>query len=293
MTSQYDFDQIIDRRGTHCGKWDGMEKVYGVSPDDGLSMWVADMDFAAPPEVVAALSKVVDHQVYGYFADNSDYLAAITHWMKTRHNWTVENEWIATTHGLVAAVGLALRAFSEPGDGVILFTPVYHAFARMIDANRRTVVESPLALRDGQYHMDLDALAASLTGREKMVIFCSPHNPGGRIWSVEEQKELAAFCEAHDLILICDEVHHDLVYPGEVHTVMPNAAPEVMDRLVMLTASSKTFNLAGGMTGNAIIPNPDLRKAFTAQHMAAGASPNIFGMATATAAYQKGAPWLD
>lgn len=293
MPQAYDFDRIIDRRETHCAKWDGMEGLYGVTPQDGLAMWVADMDFAAPPEVVAALRALVDHEVYGYFGDGQAYLNAITGWMKTRHGWTVDPEWISTTHGLVSAIGLALRAYSDPGDGIILFTPVYHAFAKMIKANGREVVESPLSLKERQYHMDLEALAASLTGRERMVIFCSPHNPGGRIWTVEEQSALAAFCEAHDLILVCDEVHHDLVFPGETHTVMPLAAPQVLDRLVMLTASSKTFNLAGAMTGNAIIANPKLRAAFDAEHMAAGKSPNIFGMATATAAYTHGTRWLE
>ncbi len=289
---QFDFDEVIDRRNTNCVKWDMLEPIYGVSPDDGISMWVADMDFKAPPVVNAALHAAIDHGVHGYFGDDRAYKQAIINWMKTHHNWEVEPDWISTTHGLVAAVGTCLQAYSEPGDGVILFTPVYHAFAKMIRANGRTIVESRLINDDGRYRMDLEALAAQLTGREKIVILCSPHNPGGRVWSREELQGLAAFCTDHDLILVSDEVHHDLVFPGETHTVMANAAPDCVDRLVMLTASSKTFNLAGGMTGNAIIPDTAMRERFTAVHLAAGASPNRFGMLMATVAYSQGLPWL-
>ena len=289
----FDFDEIIDRRGTHCSKWDMMEPLFGVSPEDGIAMWVADLDFRPPPAVTEALKAEIAQGVPGYFGDDRAYRAAIQGWMKRRHGWEVEADWIGTAHGLVAGLALCLNAFTEKGDGVILFTPVYHAFARIIKANDRRVVESPLVERDGRYEMDLDALAAALTGRERIVVHCSPHNPGGRIWSPEETRALAEFCAAHDLLLVSDEIHHDLILPGGKHTATPLAAPAQRDRLVMLTAPSKTFNLAGGMTGNVIIENPALRERFHKAQAAAGASPNRFGMLMATAAYSQGDAWCD
>ena len=289
----FDFDTPVDRRGTNSVKWDMMEALYGVPPGDGLAMWVADMDFPAPPAVNEALRRAADHGVHGYFGDDSAYKASITGWMSGRHGWEVDPEWILTTHGLVQATALAVQTFTAPGEGVILFTPVYHAFHRVIRANERRIVESPLVEADGRYRMDLKALAGRLTGRERMVVLCSPHNPGGRVWSREELRRLAAFCEAHDLVLVSDEIHHDLVFPGHEHVVMPLAAPEIVHRLVMLTATTKTFNIAGGLTGNVIIPNARLRARFRATLAASGTSPSRIGVLMATAAYAEGAPWLD
>ena len=290
----FDFDEIIDRRGTHCSKWDMMHPLYGVSPDDGLAMWVADMDFRPPPEVIAAVEAEAAHGVFGYFGDDQRYKAAVCGWMGRRHGWEVDPAQVFTTHGIVAGLAICLQAFTEPGDGVILFTPVYHAFFRIIRANGREVVQSPLALRDdGRYAMDLEALAARLTGRERMVVLCSPHNPGGRVWSTDELRALAAFCRDHDLILASDEIHHDLVLPGSRHVPLPLAAPEVLDRLIMLTAATKTFNIAGTLTGNVIIPDDDLRRRFAAAHLATGTSPNRFGALMATAAYERGDAWVD
>lgn len=287
------FDEVIDRRGTHSAKWDVMEKVYGVSNEDGLSMWVADMDFRPPQAVNDALQAAVDHGIYGYYAPDTSYRAAVCGWMSRRHGWEVDPSWISTTHGLVAAVALTLQAYTEAGDGIILFTPVYHAFAKMINNNERKIVEAELVLAEGRYEMDLAALEASLDGSEKMVILCSPHNPGGRVWSVEELRALADFCVKHDLILIADEIHHDLVFGPHKHTVMALAAPEISDRLVTLVAASKTFNLAGGMTGTVVISDEALRAKFAKAHQAAGASPNRFGMAMTEAAYNHGEPWLE
>ncbi len=289
----FDFDTPIERRGTHSVKWDGMAALYGVAPEDGLAMWVADMDFLPPPAVNAALAAAVAHGVHGYYGDDRGYRAAIVGWMAARHGWTVDPAWIATVHGLVAGTALCLQAFSAPGDGVILFTPVYHAFARVIRANGRAVVESPLAVEDGRYRMDLAALAATLTGRERVVMLCSPHNPGGTVWRADEIAALAEFCATRGLVLVSDEVHHDLTLPGAHHTVAALAAPAHLDRLVVMSAASKTFNLAGAMTGNVIIPDAALRARFAAAHQAAGASPNRFGMLMAEAAYANGAPWLD
>jgi len=288
------FDEIIDRRGTHSSKWDMMEPIYGVPAEDGIAMWVADMDFRPPQCVADAVRRMADHGIYGYFGDDRAYKAAIGWWMQTRHDWDVAPEWIFTTHGLVNGTGLCVDAFTRPGDGVVLFAPVYHAFARVIRAADREVIECPLVNVDGRYQMDFDAYDAQMTGSEKMVILCSPHNPGGRVWSRAELQGVADFAKRHGLILVSDEIHHDLVFPGQKHTVMDLVDETVRDRLVMMTATTKTFNIAGSHIGNVIIPDDDLRKRFAARMGALGISPNSFGVEMATAAYSaEGAEWVD
>lgn len=289
-----DFDEQIDRRGTHSAKWDTMEKYYGVAASDGIAMWVADMDFRPPPCVQQAVERMAAHGVYGYFGDDRTNSDAIRWWMKTRHGWDVASEAIFTTHGLVNGTALCVDAFTAPGDGVVLMTPVYHAFARIIRSAGREVVECRLPIEEGRYVLDIAGWDAQMTGRERMLMLCSPHNPGGRVWTCDELREIAAFCKRHDLILVADEIHHDLVMPGARHTVMPLAAPEIADRLVMMTATTKTFNIAGAHVGNVIIPDEPLRERFRARMNAHGISPNSFGMAMATAAYSpEGAAWVD
>ncbi|MDO9639494.1 MAG: MalY/PatB family protein [Pseudotabrizicola sp.] len=289
-----DFDDQINRFGTHSVKWDMMERLYGVPADKGLSMWVADMDFRPPHCVQAAVEKMAAHGVYGYYGDDAGYREAIRWWMQTRHGWALDPDHIFTTHGLVNATGLVVDAFTQPGDGVVLMTPVYHAFARTIKAAGRVVVECPLAVVNGRHEMDFAAWDAQMTGGERMLILCSPHNPGGRVWTLDELRGVADFCKRHDLILISDEIHHDLVMPGHKHHAMPLVAPDCADRLVMLTASTKTFNIAGAHIGNVIIADPALRAKFAARIMALGISPNSFGMHMAEAAYSpEGAVWVD
>ncbi|MBT3140177.1 aminotransferase [Phaeobacter gallaeciensis] len=288
------FDDPIDRRGTNSTKWDMMEPLYGVPADTGLSMWVADTDFQAPAPVLSKLREMTDHGVFGYTNLDATYKGAIQWWMQTRHNWTIEQDAIFTTTGLVNGVGLCLDTFTQPGDGVVLFTPVYHAFAKVIRASGREVVECQLTNTDGRYEMDFDAYDAMMTGSEKMVILCSPHNPGGRVWTREELQGVADFAKRHDLILLSDEIHHDLVYPGNTHFPMPNVDPSIIDRLLMLTAPSKTFNIAGLHTGQVIIPDPKLRARFAARMAALSVASNSVGQAATAAAYSpEGAEWVD
>lgn len=287
------FDTIIDRCGTDCSKWDNMQSAYGVSPVGGLAMWVADMDFRPPSCVQDALQGMLDHGIYGYYGNQSSYHAAIQWWMQERHGWAIEPSWIFDTHGLVNGTGMCIDAFTAAGDGVVLFTPVYHAFARVIKAAGREVVECPLANTDGRYHMDFAAYDAQMTGSEKMVILCSPHNPGGRVWSRDELQQVADFARRHGLILVSDEIHHDLVMPGHTHTPMA-LIDGITDRLIMMTATSKTFNLAGHHTGNVIIEDPDLRAVFARRMAGLGMSANSFGLVMAKAAYSpEGAAWVD
>lgn len=291
--SKPDFNEKIDRIGTHSAKWDMLETLYGVDPHEGLAMWVADMDFKPPQAVADAVQRMHDHGVYGYYGEDASYKAAITGWMQRRHNWSVDPDWIFTTHGLVNGTALCVQTYSNPGDGVILFTPVYHAFAKVLKANNRRIVESVLIDNNGRYEMDLETLESQLQGDEKMVIFCSPHNPGGRVWSVAEIQALADFCTKHDLILVSDEIHHDLVMRDQKHTIASLAAPQIINRLVMMTATTKTFNIAGSHSGNVIIQDPDLRAKFAATMAAGGLSPNSFGLFMAEAAYNDGEDWLE
>jgi len=292
--ARMDFDTKINRIGTHSVKWDSMEGYYGVSPTDGISMWVADMDFRPPTCVQTALQKMLDHGVYGYFGNEGPYLESIQWWMANRHGWAVDKSHIFTTHGLVNGTSMCVDAFTALGDHVVLTTPVYHAFARVIKAAGRGVTECPLAVVDGRYEMDFAAWDQRMTGKETMFILCSPHNPGGRVWTLAELRGVAAFCKRHDLILVSDEIHHDLVMPGHKHVAMAVAAPEIADRLVMMTATTKTFNIAGAHSGNVVIADDRLRARFSDRMMAMGISPNSFGLHMATAAYSPdGAAWVD
>ncbi|MGK7752586.1 MULTISPECIES: MalY/PatB family protein [unclassified Roseovarius] len=287
------FDDPIDRRGSNCSKWDKMEQLYGVPAEDGLAMWVADMDFRPPQCVSDALRGMLDHGVFGYYGDDSGYRKAITWWMDTRHGWQVDPSWIFTTHGLVNGTAMCVDAFTQPGDGVVLFTPVYHAFARVITAAGRRVVECPLTNNEGRYEMDFAAYDGILDGSEKLLVLCSPHNPGGRVWTREELQGVAEFARRHDLVLVSDEIHHDLVFPGQNHTIMAHI-DGIADRLVMMTATTKTFNIAGAHVGNVIIPDETLRGRFAQRMAGLGLSPNAFGLVMAEAAYSPGgAEWVD
>lgn len=288
------FDDPIERRGTNSTKWDRMEEIYGVPAKDGLSMWVADMDFRAPEIVQNKVREIAELGIFGYTNYDAEYTAAIQWWMRERHGWAIEPSWIFTTTGLVNAVGLCLDVYTKPDDGVVIFTPVYHSFARVIKTAGRAVVECPLVEIDGRYEMDFDAYDKQMTGCETMVMLCSPHNPGGRVWTQDELQGLADFCKRHDLVLVSDEIHHDLVFAGHKHVPMPLADPSIIDRLVMLTAPSKTFNVAGLHTGNVIIQDPELRSKFAARMNALSLAGNSVGQAAALAAYSpEGAAWVD
>jgi len=288
------FDKVTDRRGTHSSKWDTMEKNYGVSNQDGIAMWVADTDFHPPACVTKALQNMVDHNIYGYYGDDTDYKTAIQWWMKNRHNWPIELNWISTTFGLVNAVGICVDICSDPGDGVVLFTPVYHAFARVIKAAGRKVVELELTNDDGYLRMDFAAFDAQMQGSEKILVISSPHNPGGRVWTRSEILEITAFAKRHDLLLISDEVHHDLVFDGHKHLPTAIVDPSVTDRLVTLTSASKTFNVAGAYNGNVIIQDEVIRAKFNARLAGLGLSKSCFGVEISRAAYSpEGAEWVD
>ena len=288
-----EFSQIIDRRGTQCEKWDGMQTLYGVDPADGIAMWVADMDFAAAPPVRAKLAEMAEHGILGYPA-RGRHAEIVASWMAGRHCWQIDPGWVTPVHGLVNGIGLCLAAFCPADAAVAVMAPVYHAFGRVVEASGHKLAEWPLRLgEDGRYHMDLEGWEASLQGDERVVILCSPHNPGGRVWTAAELRALGAFCRRHDLLLLSDEIHHDLVFAPHQHTVFPLADAGCADRLVMLTSASKSFNLAGAHLGHVIISDDRLRRQFRAVCGGLGISPSAFGLRLTEAAYDKGQDWLD
>ena len=292
----FDFDTPLALRETHCSKWDAFSNVFKDLPeqppaDEVIPMWVADMDFAAAPPILEALQAEVTRGYLGYFTNDRPIAEVVSRWMEAHHGWQVDPDWVRFTRGVIEGVALAVGSYSKPGDEVIVFSPVYHAFYRKVEALGRVIKESPLVLEDGVYHMDLDALAASLSGREKLVILCSPHNPGGRLWTAAELKALADFCADHDLILVSDEIHMDLTFPGQAHLPTGVAAPDSYGRLIMLSAASKGFNIAGGETGFAIIPDAAGRAKSDVTRMAISGTMNRFGMAMTKAALSDGAEW--
>lgn len=288
------FDKIIDRRGSHAAKWDKLIQFSGVSPETGLGMWVADSDYASPPCITEALRAYTDHAIYGYGFDDEGYRSAICTWQARRHSWKIEPDWIISTQGLGHAIAMIFDAFSEIGDGVCFFTPVYHEFRLKTLRAERRPVELPLALVDGRYELDFDAAEAALDPGVKILLFCSPQNPSGRVWTVEEQRQVAQFAERHGLILVSDEIHADLTYAPAKHVPMGLAAPDYSDRTITITAASKTFNIPGLRTGQAIIPDERLRAAYQRRITMTEYAPGAPGVVATIAAYSDaGAAWAD
>lgn len=291
---QFDFDVPVERRGTHSAKWDAIPMRYGTPDADSLPMWVADMDFRSPPQVVEILQEHVARGVFGYFGNDRPLRESICNWMARRHDWQPEPEWIVPVTGIVNALHICVQAFCRPGDKVVLQSPVYHPFYYAIQRNGCTLVANPLKPVEGRYEMDFDALRAQIDERTRMLLLCSPHNPVGRVWSKAELETLGEICLENDMLLVSDEIHHDLVFPGQRHQVTAALSPELARRTITLTAASKTFNLAGFKVGTALISDPALRREFQAQMLRNGQhSANSLGAIATTAAYDHGDEWLD
>ena len=290
----FDFDRVIKRRGTHSSKWDSIVRLSGITSPDAIAMWVADMDFAAPPGVTTALAAELQCAVHGYYADTGSWTAALVDWMARRHGVRIDPGSVSPTPGIVSGLGLILQAVTAPGDEVVVFPPAYHAFRRIILANERRILDAKLVESAQRYTMDLETLRARLSPRTKVVFLCSPHNPGGTVWSADELRALAALCAERDLILVSDEIHCDLVFEGAKHTPTMVAAPEIADRLITCVAATKTFNLAGAHVGACITSNAVLKRRLDARIAASGlGSYNRFGMIATEAAWRTGEKWLD
>lgn len=261
MKDQHDaplFDPILPMAEIYNGKWRGLKERLGTTRDP-IAMTVADSDFATAPCVLDALRERIDVGAFCYGMDRQGYREAVAWWLQTRHGWTIDPDWIVKTQGLGHAIATCLDIWSAPGEGIAYFTPVYHEFRLKTERAGRRPVELPMALVDNRYELDWDAAEAAITPDTKILLFCSPQNPSGRVWSAEELRAVAAFCEKHDLLFVSDEVHCDLLYDDLTHIPTDMAVPEARARTVTLFASSKTFNMAGLRVGQMIIPDDRLR----------------------------------
>ena len=290
---QYDFDTPIDRTHTWSIKHD-FKKENGKA-DDILPLWVADMDFRSPDSVVEALKKAVDHGIFGYSRADESYFDAVAAWYQKRHHLTLQPEWMTCTPGIVFALSIAVRAFTQEGDAVLIQPPVYHPFSRAILRNKRTLVENPLVLKDGHYEMDLEELEQKVLDEHvKLMILCNPHNPVGRVWTREELTALADICLRHHVYVISDEIHGDFVWQGHEQTPYASISEEACLHSMMCTAPSKTFNLAGMATSNLFLPDPEMRRKFRSELLDVGQeNMNRLGLFACRAAYEGGGEWLD
>ena len=288
----WNFDEPAGREGTDCIKYDRREETFGVK--DVIPMWVADMDFNTPDFIVESLQKRLEHQIYGYSFRSSEYFHSMITWIKTRHNWTLEKEWISFSPGIVPALNFCTLAFTQPGDSIIVQPPVYFPFFSAAESHGRNLIYNRLTESEGKWDMDYNSLIAGIDSRTKMIIISNPHNPVGRVWTPEELNNLADICLKNNILIISDEIHCDLVLPGFIHTPMASLSEKIAENTVTLIAPSKTFNLAGLSTSSVIIPNPALRKSFNRivdnLHVGNG---NIFGNTASIAAYSNGHKWLD
>ena len=288
----WNFDEQVNREGSGCIKYDLRKETFGKS--DVIPMWVADMDFLTPEFIVRALQERLNHNIYGYSLRSPQYYGSIISWHKRRHNWAIEKDWIIFTPGVVPALNMATLAFTNPGDSVIVQPPVYFPFFSAVESHGRKLIYNRLAETADGWRMDFDALEKSIENNTKMLILSNPHNPVGRVWTREELVKITEICLRHNLLILSDEIHCDLVLPGYTHVPVASLSPETAERTVTCIAPSKTFNLAGMSTSSIIIANPALRKEFRkitdSLHISNG---NIFGTVASEAAYTSGDQWLD
>jgi len=287
----FDFDQTISREGTDSVKYDGRIAYFGTA--DVTPLWVADMDFAAPLAVTAALAARAAHPIYGYTRYPDSLYDALIGWMQQRHGWTIKREWIVMCPGVVPSLHAAVMAFARPGEAVIVQPPVYFPFFSAVTSSARQLVENPLQLIDGRYRIDFDHLEQCAANGAKLLLLCSPHNPVGRVWQPDELAQILRIAREYELVVLSDEIHADLIYPDQHHTVMATLADE-LDRLITAVAPSKTFNIPGLGLSCLIIPNPEVRAAigtvFTSQHVNAS---NPFSIVAFETAYREGGAWLE
>lgn len=289
----YDFDKVIERKGTNCLKYD-FAKERGRS-EELLPLWVADMDFETAPCVKKRLQEAVEHGIFGYSEGKEEYFDAVHDWYERYHGWNVKKEWLIKTPGVVYALAACVRAFTRKGDAVLLQQPVYYPFSEVILDNGRRLVNSPLVLRNGRYEMDFDDLEAKIVSEEvKLFLLCSPHNPVGRVWTQEELRKVGEICLRHGVLVVSDEIHSDFTWPGRKHHVFAALDPAFSDIIVTCTAPSKTFNLAGLQISNIFIENRTLRKRFLRAVAQTGYSQvGLFGLISCQAAYEEGHGWLQ
>lgn len=289
----FDFDKIISRQGTGSRKWDALGTVFGSH--DVLPLWIADMDFACPKAVAAAILERASHPIYAYNTQERSIFQSLIEWVKKRHGLDIDHEWILLAPGVVPSIILSILALSKPGDGVIIQPPVYPPFFSSIQDNDRKIVANPLILKDGHYEMDFEDLEQKLAEPEnKLLLFCSPHNPVGRVWSRAELKQVYELCQKYEVDVLADEIHSDLVFGGHKHTVFASLGTPVCKQSVTFMAASKSFNIAGLNFSFIIVPCKRRRELIHAWIGKLHISSNsIFGGTGTAAAYREGEAWLN
>lgn len=289
---KYNFDEIIQRKGTNCLKHDATELYF--KEKDLLPLWVADMDFKTPDFIVDAIKKRVEHEIYGYTFRPNSYFNSIISWMKRRHNWDIKKEWISFSPGVVSGLTFAIETFSKPGDGVIVQPPVYFPFFDCVKGTKRKMIENPLKIENGRYTFDLEDLKAKIDENTKLLLLCNPQNPGGMVWKREELLALTNICLEKNIMIISDEIHSDLIFNGQKHIPLASLSDEVAQNCMISMAPSKTFNVAGLTSSMVIIPNKAkfarYEKTIGVGHLGMG---NIFGTIALEAAYTHGDEWLE
>jgi len=290
---KYNFDEIIDRKNTNSLKYDFA--VERGKPSNVLPLWVADMDVMAAPEIIAAITAGCQHGIFGYSDVKRDYFLTIAKWLDESFNWKVQEDWMVKAPGVVFSMAMAIRAFTKPGDSILIQRPVYYPFSLIIEDNDRRLVNSPLVYKNFHYEMDYtDFEEKIIQNKVKLFILCSPHNPVGRVWTKEELIRIGDICIKHDVLIIADEIHHEFVYSGHKHHVFADLKPEYLNRTITCTAPSKTFNLAGLQISHIFIADQTLRKKFQKEIDKTGyCELNSLGLIAAKAAYEYGRDWLN
>lgn len=295
MSKKYDFETLISRKNQGSYKWDQMYKEYPDLPDGIVPFSVADMELQISPEIKEGLKKYIDEAILGYTGTYEEYFEAVINWMKRKHNFDIQKEWIVTSSGVVSALYDSVKAFTEKEDGVIVFTPVYYPFYNAIKSNGRKIVECPLIENEGKYAIDFESFE-KLAKEEKntLLILCSPHNPVGRVWSKEELKKIGKIALENNLKIVSDEIHFDILMEGEKHTVLQTLSEELSEITVTCTAPTKTFNLAGIGISNIIIKNEKMRKKFINEQ--GRSSAHVFaalGYRACILAYTQAEEWFE
>jgi cysteine-S-conjugate beta-lyase len=288
---KWNFDESVSREGTNCVKYDLRKEIFGS--DDLIPMWVADMDFRTPDFIIKALQSRLNHEILGYSFRPAEYYSSMSSWLLKKHNWEVPVDWICFCPGIVPALNLCTLSFTRPGDSIIVQPPVYYPFFSAVESHGRSLIYNQLTEVDGRWKMNFESLLNSITPETRMIIISNPHNPVGRVWSSDELMQLAGICLEHNILLLSDEIHADLILPGYYHTPVSRLSGTISEITVTCTAPSKTFNLAGLSTSAVIISNPVLRKYFNSkiEHLHIG-NGNIFGTVASIAAYTEGYEWL-
>lgn len=281
--------EAVNRQGTYTTKYDDAKKKFGT--DDLLPLWVADMDLASPLCVQETLKKRAEHPLYGYTVYPEAYYASIQNWMQKRFDWQIKKEWIVPCYGVVPSINFALTAYTDEGDGIIIQTPLYPPFASSVRHKDRKVLDNTLVYKEGKYHIDFEDFEAK-AAEAKLFLLCSPHNPSGRAWSKDELEQIIEICLAHDVLIIADEIHADIVYEKMHHSI--GSFEKMANKCVILNAPSKTFNIAGLNTSYAIIPDLKLRQRYIIEQNRSGiTNGNPFGIEALISAYSDGGEWLD